>query len=1039
MPSKLQLYAQLADQTAVEAAGSYQKWTALLQTMARLYKYPYHEQLMIFAQRPDATACAGYDIWNKQMRRYIKRGSSGIALIDTSGDNPSLKYVFDVSDTGGRENSRRPYLFQYKEEHEQAVTAALEEKFGETHSAGFPDFLEDIAANLVGDYWEEHYQDICDNIDGSFLEGYDADTLKHTFLSAAAVSSAYVVMARCGLDPEERFEHLDFMPVFDFNTPPVISALGAAVSQSSEAVLRQIEITVKKYEREKNTERSQNHEQLNLSQQRRLPDSQPEPVRPAESAPGQIRENAKKVPSGAPSGTVEHHDPVRDAVPPSAGDRPSGEQQTGAVDACTDEVSGRDGGAESPRPDEMGGPDEQPESPGGGDHSDRAGVQLTPEESPQEDNIQADKVPSPTLDGEEPPVTGEQFSFFPSEGEQIQCIAEAERAEKAPSAFSIPQEAIDTFLRIGSNTEDHRTRVVNEFAKQKPMAELAGFLSKTYHGGYGIELNGTKITAWYGEDGMRFAYGNTARYSKNAQLLSWEDAAKRIGTLLEQGQFATNVELAEAFSFERTQTAKQLWYMGHDMSEDALNAGYMSIISALGPDFQKGTEKLCVYLSEPESYAALMKELHTFLDAYQKNSSLMRFPFYNPNKVLASMENLVVPRLEYTSSISEMPTVKGFITEDEINERLSGGSNFAGSKVRIYDFYQSPHTSKEKLDFLKNEYGTGGGNCALSRNFRSEEWSDSKGIRYDKSGCTRVELSWAKVVKYVDALMEAGRYFTPEQLAQRQTSEEELLEEATEPEAPASEAVNTAPENVAQSIASVGPFYEDYREVKKEHPDYFVLVKLNDGYFAFEKDALEIAKQLNLDTVKREVIVRKRPIDVCFLPKADFKDHSAALANSGAGLVLVDHDPDKGLETFLIRSTKDAELYRGSFEYNGYHFTAVGRFPKGYNLEEAMKSLIFSDREMGLSNYDWAKHTYSHSAFYKASGDSQADIFRCIENGKLYLPGDNELFCYTGEYQELTQQVSQPFVLPNPRIWTLRKLKCGWVPPGSTNPTSSSL
>ncbi len=518
---------------------------------------------MIFAQRPDATACADYDIWNKQMRRFIKRGSSGIALIDTSGDNPSLKYVFDVSDTGGRVNSRRPYLFQYREEHEQAVTAALEEKFELTSSTGFPDLLEDIAANLAGDYWTEHYQDILDNIDGSFLEGYDGDNLKHTFLSAATVSSAYVVMARCGLDPEERFEHLDFMPVFDFNTPPVISALGTAVSQSSEAVLRQIEITVKKYEREKITERSQNHEQLNVSQQRGLSDPQPEPVGSEAAAPGQVREDAEEIPSGASSGTVEHHDFVRDAVPPFAGDRQGSDQSLRADDAGADEIGGGDGGAESPRPNEMGGTDEQPESPGGGDHPDGAGVQLT----------------------EQPPVTGEQFSFFPSEAEQIQYIAEAERAEKAPSAFSIPQEAIDHFLRIGSNTEDHRLRVVNEFAKQKPMAELTAFLSKTYHGGYGIEMNGTKITAWYGKDGMRFAYGNTARYSKNAQLLSWEDAAKRIGTLLERGQFATNVELAEAFSFERTQAASQLWYMAHDMSKEAREAGYMSIVLALGPGF----------------------------------------------------------------------------------------------------------------------------------------------------------------------------------------------------------------------------------------------------------------------------------------------------------------------------------------------------------------------------------------------------------------------------------------------------------------------
>ena len=184
MPSKLQFYAQLADQTAVEAAGSYQKWTALLRTMARVYKYPYHEQLMIFAQRPEATACADYEIWNKQMRRYVKRGSTGIALIDTSGDNPSLKYVFDVSDTGGRDNSRRPYLFQYQQEHEQAVTTALMDKFARQEAGTLPDLLEDISIQLAGDYWQEHKQDILDNIDGSFLEDYDEYNLQHTFLES---------------------------------------------------------------------------------------------------------------------------------------------------------------------------------------------------------------------------------------------------------------------------------------------------------------------------------------------------------------------------------------------------------------------------------------------------------------------------------------------------------------------------------------------------------------------------------------------------------------------------------------------------------------------------------------------------------------------------------------------------------------------------------------------------------------------------------------------------------------------------------------
>ena len=268
MPSKLQFYAQLAEHTAVEITSSQQKWTAFLRTMARVYKYPYHEQLMIFAQRPEATACADYELWNRQMGRYVRRGSTGIALIDTSGDNPELKYVFDVADTGGRQNARTPYLFQYQAEHEQAVTAALVEKFDVGPAVSFPDLIEEISNWLMDDYWLDHKQDILGIVDGSFLQDYDEENIRYAFHEAAVVSTTYTILSRCGLNPDEHFEHLDFMPVFDFNTPQTVGALGAAISQSSEAVLRQIEITVKKYERAKQAERSQNYEPTELHQER---------------------------------------------------------------------------------------------------------------------------------------------------------------------------------------------------------------------------------------------------------------------------------------------------------------------------------------------------------------------------------------------------------------------------------------------------------------------------------------------------------------------------------------------------------------------------------------------------------------------------------------------------------------------------------------------------------------------------------------------------------------------------------------------------
>ena len=1374
MATKLQHYAQLADQTAIQVTSSYQNWTAFLRTMARLYKYPYHEQLMIFAQRPDATACADYDTWNKQMRRYVRGKNTGIALIDTSGDNPELKYVFDVADTRGGKNARYPYLFQFREEHELAVTHTLADRFEVGDARTLPDLIEEIVNWTMADYWDAHGQDILRIVDGSFLEEYDEENIRFIFHQAAVVSSTYTILSRCGMKPELRYEHLDFMPVFDFNTPQTISALGTAISQTSETVLRQIEVTVKRYEREKHTERSHDHERTDLQKERRLLHPQPEPVRPEPAAADQVREDAENLSEGTPSDPMEQHDSVRDSVPPSAGDRPDSEPAAGADDDRTEEVGGSDGGTENQRPDEMGGADEHLEIPGGGDHSGGADLRLT---------------------DDEPPIAGEQFSFFASEAEQIQYIAEAESAEMAPSAFSMPQEYIDQFLRVGSNTDNARTRIAIEYSKQLPREALLSFIQKTYHGGYGLKFGDTKVSAWYAEDGIHITYGDSARYARNAQILSWEDVANRIGELLEEGQFATNVELAEMRSFEQKELAEKLIYLTRDIDREYTDNKYMRIIHDLRGGFPSETEQIKVFLSEPESYGAIMDQLYDLRDAYAQDREIMRFRASNPNKLVPLMEQYAFPRKAYTSEMIAVPEEHPFITEDEIEDALSGGSHYEYTKIRIYDFFHTPHTAKEKLDFLKKEYGTGGGNVALSRNFHSHENYDSRGIRYDKPGCTRVGLPWKKVVKYYDSLMESGHFISPDELvklrekkakkeAERQAAkeaearQEELnkntaqaindikhdhpddvvlyqvgdffeiygddanttapilglhlssraladagrlnfcgipahkLEENLEKlrlhhpvtisavkedgsrntysldklEPPPPVVEEAAPENVAQTIASVGPFWEAYREVKKKHPDYYALVKLNDGYFAFEKDAQAISTLLGLETVNREVIVRKRPVTVCFLPVADFKEHSAAISQTGAGMVLVDRVPGKELETFVILSEKDAakaqekepepilrevtqadidhilmedwgvlgrkeriaihirsgksdaelidilrteynenKLQPGKpetggfctladrsdayayyvaagvritpepdgkqrevryeemlshirrlmdtgrypvrttltqdeideslirwngitdskknvvsymadhgrerdtaawlakeygssselpleisasdatvslswakvqrriaqfikedrflteeekqqppfigtvvevnhtpyeviridptddlgpmavmrdltspeddpmystepldyamvladpqrelpkqekpeqdiFEFRGYHFTAVGKLPKGYDINEISK-VIASDRELGMSSYDWAKHTYSHYSFYLASGDSQADLFRCLENGKVYLPGDNELFCYTGEYQKLEHTV----------------------------------
>ena len=385
MPTKYETFAELAARTERMLTDSTENWKAFLVAAARLYKYPYHEQLMIYAQRPDATACADYETWNKRIGRYVRRGSTGIALIDDTGNYPKIRYVFDVSDTGTRANSRDVKLWTMEERHTDAVSEALE------GNGGLTDKIENTALGLAMDYWNDHCRDILDIVANSFLEEYNIDTIGARFCKAVAVSTSYAVMSRCGMNPDELFGHEDFLPVFEFNTPDTIAALGMAVSDVSERILRQIEAIVKKYEKENE------HDKPELHENRGLQHSEPETER--DSGDRKVRQNEKKVPEGASPGTVQQTPSVGEAVPAPRGDRFGGEAETRTVDGRVEEFERSDGGAESDRPDEVDGADEHSEISGRGDDSERADLQLIP-------------------------THGEQLSLldglFPSEDEQIE-------------------------------------------------------------------------------------------------------------------------------------------------------------------------------------------------------------------------------------------------------------------------------------------------------------------------------------------------------------------------------------------------------------------------------------------------------------------------------------------------------------------------------------------------------------------------------------------------------------------------------------------
>ena len=355
---------------------------------------------------------------------------------------------------------------------------------------------------------------------------------------------------------------------------------------------------------------------------------------------------------------------------------------------------------------------------------------------------------------------------------------------RTSSAFSFAQADIDHVLRLGSNTDRQRERIVVVFEKQKPTAEIADTLKNLYHGGNGLG----SVSAWYAEDGIHLSHGKSVHYDKSAQVISWQAAAERIEELLENGQFASNVELTEAEGYERSLLAEKLWHLYHDFSDEARDTGYLSSLSDIrGNGFPEETRRLTEQLSDPVFRQTLMEEYAAFWTAYTQDRELLRFHYHRPKEIWESLKDLDLPRRTFSSELTEVPTVQHFITEDEIDAAMTGGSSFAGGKGRIYTFFMENHTDKEKVKFLKDEYGTGGRSHALSGATHSGEDHDGKGLHYKKQDCPEVHLSWEKVARRITGLIQKGRYLTEQEQSEydKIQAEKALAEEdATQAQQP---------------------------------------------------------------------------------------------------------------------------------------------------------------------------------------------------------------------------------------------------------------
>ena len=510
MPSKTEEYLALAQRTANGLTRYWESWTDYLTTASRLYKYPFADQLMIYAQRPDATACADFDIWNNRMNRYVRRGAKGIALLDESSGFPRLHYVFDVSDTGVRRNSRDPEVWQYNDDLKQPVSEMLSKTYG-ISGERVSQQLADVAGKLVADYWDNNGGDIRAIVDGSLLMDYDEAGVEMQFKSAAAISVTYTLLERCGFEPAGWFDKDDFQAIYEFSTPDSVYALGAAVSDMSREVLRNIERTVKTTIRRRNAERIQyeyEQQERDLLDRRGLPAPEPDPE-PAPEAAGQVRQAAPDVSEGAAPGAVPHDAPEREPVPAPDGGGADGREPDAADHAGTAEAEpGSEQGAAS---DGVGAAHEQPESAGRGTGADGADLQL---------------------------------SFFdahiPTEAKQIESIDRAE-SEKTPSAFVLSQAEIENELRKhGSGFTGGKQRIMALYQTQPDRKLRVKALAKEYGiGGHSHDyLDGSR--GFVNHDGRGMEFDHYPEHKKFT--LSWTQVEKYIDLMVQSDRYLTDRE-----------------------------------------------------------------------------------------------------------------------------------------------------------------------------------------------------------------------------------------------------------------------------------------------------------------------------------------------------------------------------------------------------------------------------------------------------------------------------------------------------------------
>ena len=786
---------ELAQQNARWVSNSPKDWMNYLDVAARLYRYSFKDTLLIHAQRPDATACAELEVWNKKMNRWVNRGAKGIALLDDASPRAKLRYVFDIADTHLVQGGRTPILWRIDDsEHQQMILDHLADTYALTQTDSMNAALMELAQQLTAENLEEAMDGLEYEVADTFLEGLDEDNLRVRFRELMTNSIFYTLSRRCEQEPLEVLEDEDFIRIVDFNQLPILTFLGNAVSEQCEAVLRDIGREMQKIYRKEVTEHlaktadslyntstdfsTLKHETetniteggkpygTDLSPQEGLPVSEPDRTGRADEH-WEVRDAAQDLSEGKQEELVSEYADERQAESASGADRRAGGEPDGRTDREPErEVSGSEQGN---RTDGMGGTSEQSDRDGGRDRAEGIGVQLT-----------ADTTEQDLSEAEEEIASAFSLPSLPTVEQQIRAIEAPMQAQYADE-ITIPAEVVDEILRTGSNRSKSQLRLIYNFMTEQTPEEYTAFVKKEYgEGGKGFEIGGTKYAVWFDELGMQIAVGDTVRNDpKNKAFLSWEDVSCRIHQLLQQGEYAPKSVLDAARGNALHEHAEALSYMERDMAEGVAEMVFAdtSIFSGGYPEL---TERLAKLIDQPEFLADLNERLLGLAEAYAEDKSVMRMPFYRPDKVSEQFQKFALPFQPYQAREDfQWNEQEVFITEDEINAFLAGGGPYSDGRLATYSFFLT-HTEKaERAAFLKDRYGVGGSSHALSRADNSHASYDGRGLElargiYGKPDAL-VKLNWNQAAERVAKLIVQSLYLKPADYSRMPSYEREQM------------------------------------------------------------------------------------------------------------------------------------------------------------------------------------------------------------------------------------------------------------------------